>query len=167
MAVVPGRRISLGFMRVLHGLAGRGAGIALRGFPQIYDIPVLGVNGPERDQLRQRLEAALELLERVEPSRLDRLRRSVSGLFVTSSRRLHGHYGRITGTCTLDRGLLLSLPPEDIAEHLVYCATEAALWRAGLGRSADEEERLHRAAEQAARLFMDRLAHARGGEAVA
>lgn len=151
------RRFTLGAARALHSALRPISGLATRGLPRVYGVPVLGA-GNDWERLHGRLEEALALIQRVQPSRLKRFSRSLSGVFITGSRRLHGHYGRITGTCTLDRGLLATLPIEELAEHLVYCATEAALWRGGVGKTGLEEDRLHIAAARAAELFCDRLA---------
>jgi len=137
----PRRRLALIVTATLHGMVSGVFGLALGGLPRVGGIPVL--RGPGAGPaIRSKLEAALMLLEGTAPGRLDRLRRHVLGIFLARQPRAHGHYSRITGTCTLDLERLAEETTLETAAALVRCATEARLWRAGRGRSPDDEERI-------------------------
>ncbi len=149
------RRLSLMITTTLHGLVSGISGLALGGLPRVAGIPVL--RGPGAGPaIRAKLEAALALLEEAAPGRLERLRRHVLGIFLARQPRAHGHYSRITGTCTLDLERLAEDAPVETAAALVRCATEAWLWRAGRGRAPEDEDRVLALGELALRQFVYR-----------
>jgi hypothetical protein len=88
---------------------------------------------------------------------MERLRRNVLGIFLARQPAAHGHYSRITGTCTLDLERLAGETSLETAAALVRCATEAWLWRAGRGRAFDDEFRVLALSERAGRQFVSRL----------
>jgi hypothetical protein len=151
------RRAGLALTAALHALLAGLSGIALRGLPRLDGLPLLLAPGTN-PSTREHLQDALSLLGRVSPCRQDRLKRSVLGLFLTQAPRVHGHYSRITGTCTFDLGQFATEPPHETAGLLVRCATEAWLWRSGLGRSEADEKRLLQLSERARLHFLHRLA---------
>ena len=151
----PRRRLALMVTTTLHGLMSGLSGLALAGLPRVGGIPVL--RGPGAGPaIRAKLEAALALLDESAPGRLGRLRRHVVGIFLARQPRAHGHYSRITGTCTLDLDRLAEETPLETAAALVRCATEAWLWRAGRGRAPDDEDRILALGELAGREFVRR-----------
>jgi hypothetical protein len=151
----PRRRLALMVTATLHGLMSGVSGLALAGLPRVGGIPVL--RGPGAGPaIRAKLEAALALLNDSAPGRLDRLRRHVLGIFLARQPRAHGHYSRITGTCTLDLERLAEETPLETAAALVRCATEARLWRAGRGRAPEDEDRILALGELARRQFVRR-----------
>ena len=136
-----GRQVALMVTTTLHTLMSGISGLALGGLPRVGGIPVL--RGPGAGPaIRAKLEAALVLLQEVAPGRLSRLRRHVLGIFLARQPNAHGHYSRITGTCTLDLERLAEETAVETAGALVRCATEGWLWRAGRGRSLDDEDRI-------------------------
>jgi hypothetical protein len=140
-SLTPRRRLALIVTATLHGVVSGMSGIALGGLPRVGGFPVL--RGPGAGPaIRSKLEAALALLVETAPGRLARLRRHVLGIFLARQPRAHGHYSRITGTCTLDLERLAEETPVETAAALVRCATEAWLWRAGRGRAPDDEDRI-------------------------
>jgi hypothetical protein len=152
------RRLGLTLTAVLHALLAGCSGVALRGLPRLDGLPVL-LARKTSPETRQHLQAALSILARVSPSRRDRLKRHVLGLFIAQAPRAHGHYSRITGTCTLDLARFTLESPDETAGLLVRCATEAWLWRSGLGRTEEGERRLLILSDRARRQFLRRLAH--------
>jgi hypothetical protein len=149
------RRLALLVTTSLHALVSGVSGVALGGLPRVAGIPVL--RGPGAGPaIRAKLEAALALLEEVAPGRLGRLRHHVIGIFLARQPRAHGHYSRITGTCTLDLERVAEETPLETAAALVRCATEAWLWRAGRGRAPEDEERILALGELAGRQFAGR-----------
>jgi hypothetical protein len=157
-----GRRLALMVTATLHGVVSGVSGIALGGLPRVGGIPVL--RGPGAGPaIRSKLEAALGVLQEVAPGRLGRLRRHVLGIFLARQPRAHGHYSRITGTCTLDLERVAEETPLETAAALVRCATEGWLWRAGRGRSPGDEDRILALGELARLAFVRRArAAARG-----
>jgi hypothetical protein len=140
----------------LHRLVTGLSGVALGGLPRAGGIPVL--RGPGAGPaIRAKLESALALLEEAAPGRLDRLRRNVLAIFLARQPRAHGHYSRITGTCTLDLERLAEETAVETAAALVRCATEGWLWRAGRGRTPEDEERILALGELARREFVRRV----------
>ena len=154
-ALSPRRRLALMVTTTLHGLMSGVSGMALAGLPRVGGIPVL--RGPGAGPaIRAKLEAALALLEEAAPGRLVRLRRHILGIFLARQPRAHGHYSRITGTCTLDLERLAEETPLETAAALVRCATEAWLWRAGRGRAPEDEDRVLTLGELARHRFVRR-----------
>ena len=154
-SLTPRRRLALIVTATLHGVVTGVSGIALGGLPRVGGIPVL--RGPGAGPaIRSNLEAALTLLQETAPGRLGRLRRHVLGIFLARQPRAHGHYSRITGTCTLDLERLAEDTPVETAAALVRCATEAWLWRAGRGRPPDDEDRILALGELARLQFVRR-----------
>ena len=88
---------------------------------------------------------------------MDRLRNHVLGIFLSRQPQAHGHYSRITGTCTLDLERLAEETSIETAAALVRCATEAWLWRGGRGRAPDDEYRVLAISERAGRHFVRRV----------
>ncbi|HUF34457.1 MAG TPA: hypothetical protein VMN37_00840 [Gemmatimonadales bacterium] len=155
-ALTPRRRLALMVTATLHTFVSGVSGLALGGLPRVGGIPVL--RGPGAGPaIRAKLEAALTLLEDAAPGRLARLRRHVLGIFLARQPRAHGHYSRITGTCTLDLERLAEETPLETAAALVRCATEAWLWRAGRGRAPEDEDRVLALGELAGREFVRRV----------
>jgi hypothetical protein len=162
-ALTPSRRLALLVTATLHSVVAGLSGLALSGLPRVAGIPVL--RGPGTGPaLRAKLEAALTLLHESAPGRLGRLRRHVLGIFLSRQPYAHGHYSRITGTCTLDLERLAEETPVETAAALVRCATEAWLWRAGRGRAPEDEDRILALGERARQQFVRRVqaAAARG-----
>jgi len=155
------RRLSLAVTDGLHRLVLGGSAIALGGLPRAGGLPVLRGpgTGPE---VREQLEAALELLARLAPGLRERLQHHVLRIFLTHRPRGHGHYSRITGTCILDLDQLAAGSPAEVAGALVRCATEGWLWRSGRGRAPADEARILAISELARRNFLLR-ASARSG----
>lgn len=154
-ALTARRRLALLVTTTLHTLVTWLFGMALKGLPRVEGIPVL--RGPGAGPaIRAKLEAALALLEEVAPGRLGRLRHHVLGIFLARQPRAHGHYSRITGTCTLDLERVAEETPVETAAALVRCATEAWLWRAGRGRAPEDEDRILALGELARRQFVAR-----------
>ena len=154
-SLTPRRRLALIVTATLHGVVSGVSGIALGGLPRVGGIPVL--RGPGAGPaIRSKLEAGLTRLQETAPGRLSRLRRHVLGIFLARQPRAHGHYSRITGTCTLDLERLAEQTPTETAAALVRCATEAWLWRAGRGRSPDDEDRILALGELARLAFVRR-----------
>lgn len=152
----PRRRLALAVTTVLHALVTRVSGLALAGLPRVAGIPVL--RGPGAGQAsRAKLEAGVTLLQGAAPGRMDRLRDHVLGIFLSRQPQAHGHYSRITGTCTLDLERLAEETPIETAAALVRCATEAWLWRGGRGRAPDDEYRILAISERAGRHFVRRV----------
>ena len=152
----PRRRLALAVTTTLHALVTRVSGLALAGLPRIAGIPVL--RGPGAGQAsRAKLEAGVALLQGSAPGRMDRLRDHVLGIFLSRQPEAHGHYSRITGTCTLDLERLAEETPIETAAALVRCATEAWLWRGGRGRAPDDEYRILAISELAGRHFVRRV----------
>jgi hypothetical protein len=81
----------------------------------------------------------------------------VLGIFLSRQPEAHGHYSRITGTCTLDLERLAEETPIETAAALVRCATEAWLWRGGRGRAPNDEYRILAISQRAGRHFVRRL----------
>lgn len=154
--ISPRRRIALAVTTTLHAVVARVSGLTLGGLPRVAGLPVL--RGPGAGPAsRAKLEAGIELLEQSAPGRMDRLRRNVLGIFLARQPRAHGHYSRITGTCTLDLERLAGETSIETAAALVRCATEAWLWRAGRGRGQQDEYRILAISENAGRQFVRRL----------
>jgi hypothetical protein len=151
-----GRRVGLGLTAALHAVLAGLSGLALRGLPKVDGIPVLG-GGHTGVVTREHLVKALELLGQVAPSRRERLRRHVIGIFLTAAPHMHGHYSRITGTCTLDLDLLGRETIVETAGLLTRCATEAWLWHAGRGRLPEDEERLFALSDRARAHFLQQV----------
>jgi hypothetical protein len=152
----PRRRLALAVTDSLHALVSRVSGLALAGLPRVAGIPVL--RGPGAGQAsRAKLEAGIALLEGTAPGRMDRLRDHVLGIFLSRQPEAHGHYSRITGTCTLDLERLAEETPIETAAALVRCATEAWLWRGGRGRAPNNEYRILAISQRAGRHFVRRL----------
>ncbi len=152
----PRRRLALAVTTTLHAVVTRVSGVTLGGLPRIAGIPVL--RGPGAGPAsRAKLEAGVALLEASAPGRMNRLRRNVLGIFLARQPRAHGHYSRITGTCTLDLERLAGETAIETAAALVRCATEAWLWRAGRGRAQDDEYRILGLSERAGRQFVRRV----------
>jgi hypothetical protein len=152
----PRRRIALAVTTTLNALVERVSGLTLGGLPRVAGIPVL--RGPGAGPAsRAKLEAAIETLSSAAPGRMDRLRRNVLGIFLARQPSAHGHYSRITGTCTLDLERLAGETSLETAAALVRCATEAWLWRAGRGRGFEDEYRILSLSERAGRQFVARL----------
>ena len=163
-ALTPRRRLALMVTTTLHTVVSGMSGLALGGLPRVGGIPVL--RGPGAGPaIRSKLEAAIALLDEVSPGRLGRLRRHVLGIFLARQPRAHGHYSRITGTCTLDLERLAEETTVETAAALVRCATEAWLWRAGRGRAPEDEDRILAIGELARRDFVRRVRSAAGREA--
>jgi hypothetical protein len=155
-ALTPGRRLGLLVTAGLHTVVAGVSGLALAGLPRVAGIPVL--RGPGAGPaLRAKLEAALRLLHETAPGRLGRLRRHVLGIFLSRQPNAHGHYSRITGTCTLDLERLAEETPVETAAALVRCATEAWLWRAGRGGAPEDEDRVLALGERARQQFVRRV----------
>jgi hypothetical protein len=151
-----GRRLALLVTTSLHSVMASLSGLALAGLPRVAGIPVL--RGPGAGPaLRAKLEAALRLLHDAAPGRLARLRRHVLGIFLSRQPHAHGHYSRITGTCTLDLERLAEDTAVETAAALVRCATEAWLWRAGRGRAPEDEDRVLALGERARQQFVRRV----------
>lgn len=156
----PRRRIALAVTTSLHAVVARVSGLTLGGLPRVAGIPVL--RGPGAGPAsRSKLEAGIALLDEAAPGRMDRLRRNVLGIFLARQPRAHGHYSRITGTCTLDLERLAGETAIETAAALVRCATEAWLWRAGRGRAQNDEYRILALSERAGRQFVRRVRAAR------
>jgi hypothetical protein len=152
----PRRRLALAVTDSLYALVSRVSGLALAGLPRVAGIPVL--RGPGAGQAsRAKLEAGIALLQGTAPGRMDRLRDHVLGIFLSRQPEAHGHYSRITGTCTLDLERLAEETPIETAAALVRCATEAWLWRGGRGRAPNDEYRILAISQRAGRLFVRRL----------
>jgi len=151
------RRAAVALTAALHAPLAGLSGVALRRLPSLDGLPVLRSRGTS-PSTREDLRIALSLLSRVSPCRRDRLKRSVLGLFLTQAPQVHGHYSRITGTCTFDLNRLATDSPVVTAGLLVRCATEAWLWRQGLGRSEADENRLLILSDRARQHFLHRLA---------
>jgi len=152
----PRRRLALAVTDSLHALVSRVSGLALAGLPRVAGIPVL--RGPGAGQAsRAKLEAGIALLQDTAPGRMDRLREHVLGIFLSRQPEAHGHYSRITGTCTLDLERLAEETPIETAAALVRCATEAWLWRGGRGRAPNDEYRILSISQRAGRHFVRRL----------
>jgi hypothetical protein len=152
----PRRRLALAVTTTLHALVTRLSGLTLAGLPRVAGIPVLPGPGAGPAS-RAKLEAGIALLEQRAPGRMDRLRQHVLGIFLSRQPRAHGHYSRITGTCTLDLERLAEETSIETAAALVRCATEAWLWRGGRGRAQDDEYRILAISERAGRQFVHRL----------
>jgi hypothetical protein len=156
----PRRRLALAVTTTLHSLVMRVSGLTLGGLPRVAGLPVL--RGPGAGPAsRAKLEAGIALLEEVAPGRMGRLRGNVLGIFLARQPQAHGHYSRITGTCTLDLERLAGENSIETAAALVRCATEAWLWRAGRGRAQDDEYRILAISERAGRQFVRRVRTAR------
>ncbi|MBA3556763.1 MAG: hypothetical protein H0W29_18690 [Gemmatimonadales bacterium] len=152
----PRRRLALAVTSALHAVLTRISGRTLGGLPRVAGIPVL--RGPGAGPAsRAKLEAGLELLADAAPGRKNRLRANVLGIFLARQPSAHGHYSRITGTCTLDLERLAGENSIETAAALVRCATEAWLWRAGRGRATDDEYRILALSERAGRQFVRRV----------
>ena len=163
-ALTASRRLALLITASLHTVVSRASGLALGGLPRVGGIPVL--RGPGAGPaIRAKLEAALALLDEVAPGRLSRLRRHVLGIFLARQPHAHGHYSRITGTCTLDLERLAEETTVETAAALVRCATEAWLWRAGRGRAPEDEDRILAIGELARRQFVRRVRTTTGRQA--
>jgi hypothetical protein len=155
-ALTAGRRLALFITAGLHTVVSGLSGMALAGLPRVGGLPVL--RGPGAGPaIRAKLEAALVLLDELAPGRVTRLRRNVLGIFLARQPRAHGHYSRITGTCTLDLERLAEETTVETAAALVRCATEAWLWRAGRGRAPEDEDRILAIGELARRQFVRRV----------
>lgn len=152
----PRRRLALAVTTTLHALLARLSTLTLGGLPRAGGLPVL--RGPGAGAAsRAKLEAGLALLAAAAPGRMRRLRANVLGIFLARQPRAHGHYSRITGTCTLDLERLAGETSIETAAALVRCATEAWLWRGGRGRAQDDEYRILAISEQAGRQFVRRI----------
>jgi hypothetical protein len=159
--ITAGRRLGLLVTTSLHAVVTGLSGLAIGGLPRVGGIPVL--RGPGAGPaIRAKLETALRLLDDAAPGRLNRFRRHVVGIFLARQPRVHGHYSRITGTCTLDLERVAEATPLETAAALVRCATEAWLWRAGRGRAPDDEDRVLALGEIASRQFVERARTAVG-----
>jgi hypothetical protein len=161
--ITAGRRLGLMVTTTMHAVMSGLSGLAIGGLPRVGGIPVL--RGPGAGPaIRAKLEAALGLLDHAAPGRLGRFRRHVVGIFLARQPRAHGHYSRITGTCTLDLERVAEETPIETAAALVRCATEAWLWRAGRGRAPEDEDRVLVLGELARRQFVGRarMAASRG-----
>jgi len=135
------RRLAVGVMGLVYGILSRVSRLALRHLPQVDGLPVLlGSGAGPLD--RRYLEAALEVLREHAPSRLSRMHRCVLAIFITRQPAVHGHYSRMTGTCTLDSTRLQADDAHQTAAAMVRAATEAWLWRAGRGRDPVDEGRI-------------------------
>lgn len=153
--ITAGRRLGLLVTTTLHAVVSGLSGIAIGGLPRVGGIPVL--RGPGAGPaIRAKLESAVRLLDEAAPGRLGRFRRHVVGIFLARQPRAHGHYSRITGTCTLDLERVAEETPVETAAALVRCATEAWLWRAGRGRAPEDEDRILALGELALRQFVGR-----------
>ena len=153
--ITAGRRLGLLVTTTLHAVISGVSGLAIGGLPRVGGIPVL--RGPGAGPaIRAKLESALRLLDGAAPGRLGRFRRHVVGIFLARQPHAHGHYSRITGTCTLDLERVAEEPPLETAAALVRCATEAWLWRAGRGRAPEDEDRILVLGEMARRQFVRR-----------
>ena len=151
----PRRRLALAVTTTLHALVSRVSGLALAGLPRVAGIPVL--RGPGAGLAsRTKLEAGIALLEGTAPGRMDRLRDHVLGIFLSRQPEAHGHYSRITGTCTLDVDALHRESAVEVAAAMVRCATEGWLWRSGRGRSRPDEARILQVSELARLHFLQR-----------
>jgi hypothetical protein len=151
----PRRRFALAVTTTLHSVVARLSGLTMGGLPRVAGIPVL--RGPGAGPAsRAKLEAGIALLEQAAPGRMDRFRRNVLGIFLARQPRAHGHYSRITGTCTLDLERLAGENSIETAAALVRCATEAWLWRGGRGRATSDEYRILAMSEHAGRQFVHR-----------
>lgn len=155
------RRLSLGVTAGLHRVLAALAGVALAGLPRAGGLPVLRGGGTAPDA-RDRLEAALSLLDRLAPGLRRRLQEHVTGLFLIRRPPAHGYYSRITGTCTLDVEALERESPVEVAAAMVRCATEGWLWRSGRGRSRADEARILEVSEEARLHFLQRAVQRMG-----
>ena len=161
--ITAGRRLGLVVTTTMHAVMSGLSGLAIGGLPRVGGIPVL--RGPGAGPaIRAKLQAALDLLDDAAPGRLGRLRRHVVGIFLARQPRAHGHYSRITGTCTLDLERVAEETSLETAAALVRCATEAWLWRAGRGRAPEDEDRVLALGELARLQFVGRarMAASRG-----
>jgi len=137
----PSRQLGIALSGLVYAVLARLSRLALRHLPQVDGIPVILGNGTGPMD-RGHLEAALQVLREHAPSRLARLHRHVLAIFIARQPGAHGHYSRMTGTCTLDSTRLESDDPRVTAAAMVRAATEAWLWRAGRGRDLEDESRL-------------------------
>ena len=152
----PRRRLALAVTTSLHAVLSRVSGLTLGGLPRVAGIPVL--RGPGAGPAsRSKLEAGISMLEASAPGRMRRLRANILGIFLARQPNAHGHYSRITGTCTLDLERLAGETTVETAAALVRCATEAWLWRAGRGRAPNDEYRVLALSERAGRHFARRV----------
>jgi len=137
----PSRRLGIGVSGLVYAVFSRLSRLALPHLPEVDGLPVLLGSGAGPVD-RGHLEAAVQVLREHAPSRLARLHRHVLAIFVARQPGVHGHYSRMTGTCTLDATRLESDDPRVTAAAMVRAATEARLWRAGRGRDLEDESRL-------------------------
>jgi hypothetical protein len=135
------RRLGIAVSGLVYAVFSRLSRLTLRHLPEVDGLPVLLGSGASPVD-RGHLEAALQVLREYAPSRLARLHRHVLAIFVARQPGVHGHYSRMTGTCTLDATRLESDDPRVTAAAMARAATEAWLWRAGRGRDVEDENRL-------------------------
>jgi hypothetical protein len=150
------RRVALWLAGVTYRLVLRAEGVALHGLPHVAGLPVILSSG-DRQFTRARLATALASIAEHAPGRYARLQQHLMGLFVAHQPRVHGHYSRLTGTCTLDITTLHANEPLETAATLVRAATVAWLWHAGRGRSVDDETAILQLAERSRQLFLARV----------
>lgn len=86
----------------------------------------LGILGTSRDDATlRRVEAALRLIERHDPSRYRRLRRDLTRIWICPLIGAHGAYSFATRICKLDVTSAQSATPEELASTIVHEATHA------------------------------------------
>src|SRR5689334_17819250 len=118
-----------------------GRRIKLRGF----DVRAMLPGNDEWLLIRERLEAAFEILEQYSPSRLRMLQRDIRRIWITGI-PARGTFVKERAMCVLKFDFITreSTRVEDVALTLVHEGTHARLARAGFGYEEEIRSRIER-----------------------